>query len=293
VKKTLLIVILLISISYATTIPSHVVHMNNGDIHVVKLIETTSTFFIVENADGENIVIPIIDVKMIKKIGSEDPKELQSRIPEPEAQFNDTKPTPNIPNENNALPQKIEVEEDVKKNIRRVSIGLAMPQTPNDFKDYWNKGVNFSFEQVTKLQEGFHIGFEVAYSVFALDEAKLKDDFGGSDDIRISGGDVSIFTLMVRFKSEILPPPEPSFYVHLGFGFYTLSASDVTISDPYRREKYYLSSENAFAINPGIGILIPIQNSRANFCIEGSYQIAFTESDITSHIPIKVGLAFR
>ncbi len=296
-KKIILIVAVLLTVSYAATTPTHVIHMNNGDIHVVKLVESTSKFFIVETSDGENMVIPILDVKMIKKIEVEESEGTQPTNQESISRDRPTEervPAPVIETQPDLVETPIPVLEEKSSNeqFRRITIGLAVPGSPTNFVDYWNNGFHLGFEQITKLNEGLHMGVEVDYSFFSLDEDAMKASVGADDRINISGGDASIYNILVKFKVGIKPPPENPVYVQLGFGYYRLKFSDLTVSGGGESESVSVSDEHAFGINPGLGLLIPIKNSKTSLCFEIGYMIGFTESDITTHLPIKVGVVF-
>ncbi len=309
-KYRLITILLLMTSTYAYSefTATHVFILKNNEIHMVNLVETTSTSFIVETSSGDTLNVSFEDIDEIKKISEKDSISdsisVKESIKPPVTSRTKTHETdkisPTYPKtdrdefvESNLLTDEV-LDQRVK--YMKIALGFVLPAAPEEFTDYWKTGYNFSVELSSRITRSTLFGAEICYSAFALDASKLERELMRELDtnipIIISGGTAKILTAMFMFKSGIKDLKTPSLYFNAGFGYFRLSYYDVTLSANSQSEIVSFSNEDAFTIFPGIGFSIPLNESNQPLVIELGYILGFTEGDVTNYFPIRLGFMF-
>ncbi|MCI0706204.1 MAG: porin family protein [Ignavibacteriae bacterium] len=196
----------------------------------------------------------------------------------------------------NALSQ----EQTEQQPERRIDLffhaGTAFPSDPSDFPDYWDMGFAFGGGVGYSFSEAFSLSGSIDYSMFPLDEEeflKILAAFGVPPDASISGGGISIFTVMANAKAVFNSTPNSvTPYVTTGIGFFNMSLGDITVTYQGQSGTGEVNeARSAFSFIIGAGVEIPL--GAPTLFIEGKYCLGFTEGDNTGFIPIRAGVKIR
>ena len=178
-------------------------------------------------------------------------------------------------------------------------IGLSIPNSPDNFSDYWKSGINALFSYEQKISETIILNGSFSYHKFGLDEDELVEYAENEAGMKfpglsIIGGNYSSFIGSSNIKF-LVPSAgsnaEPFFLV--GIGYANFSIDDVQIK--YLGQEvvdFDDDSEGALCLNFGGGISFPV-NIRNSIFIECKVIIAFTEDDNTIFVPLTIGWKFR
>ncbi len=166
--------------------------------------------------------------------------------------------------------------------------GIDSPLGPNEFKDTFQTGWTVKLAGGYYLTPQFTVGANVSINRFAFDE----DNFVTIDNPDISGGDLSVFEFAGVGKYYLMPMTKVvNFYVLGGPGIAHSRISDFKFrniaGEPVTVEG---SNETDFMLTAGAGVKYNV-TSRWGVFVEGRYSHLFTESDDTSYLPIRIGVA--
>jgi hypothetical protein len=198
--------------------------------------------------------------------------------------------------------------------------GIALPQGPDDFKNYFNiglvtgGGIGFSLSQNATLVLSF------GYGSFGADEAKFKSYFETITNLGfglygVSGGNFSNFSvtstsglqLEGRINLRLISSPNPVLpYLYGGLGYSSFTQPEITYTYniPSQWIGYYTyvpaqtlsgtkkfgEDESAFSTSVGLGFEFPFSSS-ISLLLESGYTIAFTKDENTSFIPFKANIS--
>jgi opacity protein-like surface antigen len=169
--------------------------------------------------------------------------------------------------------------EKVKKGSIYLGGGVAMPMSPDEFKDNYGMGYGGGAGLGYKVTPSVEIIVSGFYNLFSSD---FPDSFG------VTGGDVSIIEAVGNLKyifgkgaSKIKP------YIIGGAGMASVKFSQVddTSGTVFSAD----TSETDFIYNLGAGAEITVSPSAAIF-IEGFYSSVATEGETSAYVPIRAGL---
>ena len=172
--------------------------------------------------------------------------------------------------------------------------GVAFPAGPSTFKDYWKMGYNGTAGIGFSFAPGLSAIFTASYSSFPIDESGIiaKAGIPSAASVNVDGGTVTALDFAGNIKYSFMPKGT-SLYVVASAGYFSMSASDVTVKVSYGGNSTTVTvktnTESAFSTSIGAGVDVPV-GAKIGIFIEGRYAIAFTSDESTSYIPVKAGV---
>jgi opacity protein-like surface antigen len=148
-------------------------------------------------------------------------------------------------------------------------------------------------------QMGFSIGGGVSYHVtphlainvisvgydrFGLDENQFQDDTG----LESSGASISMLSVMGGIRARFIPEGFSPF-VAADAGLVHASVDDLTVDGS---TTFSGTSENDFGMSLGGGIEGPM-NSTSSVFTEVRVNMAFTEGETSTYVPVRAGMRFH
>lgn len=161
-----------------------------------------------------------------------------------------------------------------------VNSGISVPYGPHNFSKYWNSGFNLGGGAEFLLNPSLALQPYFEYNTMPVDKAKLN-----MSNSNIVGGNVSLYTLSLNFKSGgIRPVDGPGMYVIGGLGLFQLDQSSV-VGGPGGAVK-------DLGMQVGLGLINKI-SARYGFFAEIKYSVGFIEGDNAQYLPLKIGIYFE
>ncbi len=172
--------------------------------------------------------------------------------------------------------------------------GVAFPVGPSTFKDIWKMGYNGTGGIGFTFAPGLSVIFTASYSSFPIDQSGIitKAGIPAGVSVSVDGGTITALDFAGNIKYSFMPKGT-SLYVVASAGYFSMSASDITIkvssggSSQNFTEKP--DAESAFSTSIGAGVDFPV-GAKLGIFVEGRYFIAFTSGGNTSYVPVRAGV---
>ena len=134
------------------------------------------------------------------------------------------------------------------------------------------------------------------YLHYSIDEGKFRDSFrplfgSAADQMSISGGGLSIFSLTANGKMPLLPLPLITPYATGGIGLAWLSRDAVTTSITGFPGATFPSSTQGGKTTVDVGLGVDLKIGIALF-LEVKYAWIFTDVATSTYVPVTVGVTF-
>ena len=186
--------------------------------------------------------------------------------------------------------------------------GLAMPQSPKEFKDITKSSIGYGGEFKYNINEktSFVAAFTMLPFKYNEDEfTKMFEEFTGETglEVNVEGGGFKINAITGNVLLYLSPPEASTgFYATVGGGYYMLKTEDpdkvevtvegetIDVTDEFTSNGES-EGENKFGVNGGLGLEVAMGTNLALFA-EGKYHLIFTEDDKTGFITIMGGIRF-
>ncbi len=162
---------------------------------------------------------------------------------------------------------------------------LSLPNAPDYFKDSFKTGYHGLVGVGYKLGPGFQVVGKAEYHKFAFDFTGLSGVDGGDNKVWMFGGDGRLaFDLPAA-------PIKPFAFVGVGIANIKRSDFDGNVTLATELNDALPDTQNKVYYNIGAGVELKFGPS-FNLFVQGRYVSIATEGNITSFIPITVGLKF-
>ena len=173
-------------------------------------------------------------------------------------------------------------------------VGVSFPTSPDDFKDYQDKGISISGGLYYSLNNHIKIGIQSGRYNFNLDSSDLPTGFS------ISGGDGSVFILMPSIRLTASSSGRFVPFVQAGLGYFRSDISDVTLEIHIDDEDistvgFTVEADdgmNSFGYMAGGGVEVAL-NNRSSLVLESGLIVGQTEHEVTMLIPVEFKYLFR
>ena len=168
--------------------------------------------------------------------------------------------------------------------------GIPFPSQPKMFTDYWHFGYNLGGGFGYRFTPIFSATVLFNFNNFPFNDDKFLRDLGmEGSGVEVNGGSTIIITVTGVAKARFTESYNKlSPYLVGGFGYFSITTSDVKLSYGYQSETIENESESAFNFLFGAGLEVPIGMNKY-FFIELNYGQGFTKEDHTGYIPLKIG----
>jgi hypothetical protein len=161
--------------------------------------------------------------------------------------------------------------------------GVAPPT--GSLTDYHQVGFSFGGGVSYSLTPHLAINVvSVSYDRFGLDENQFRDDTGFDS----SGASISMLSVMGGLRARFIPNGFSPF-VAADAGLVHSSVEDLTIDGSTAFSGY---SENDFGVSLGGGLEGPM-NSTSSVFTEVRVNMAFTDGDTSTYVPVRAGMRFH
>ncbi|MFC1564894.1 outer membrane beta-barrel protein [candidate division KSB1 bacterium] len=171
--------------------------------------------------------------------------------------------------------------QDRKLNFS-IGFGMNFPNSPGDFKNYWNTGFNISGDIYYNLNDNFQSGLQMGLYKFGIDRDRIIND--ARSILYVKGGEKRIITLMpgnrFTFKIKQISP-----YLELGIGLFHLHIKEWQWYGPPEDKIYDINeyrynekrlNETRFGFRLGSGIEIK-KYSILSVQLDINYLAGFTD----------------
>lgn len=172
--------------------------------------------------------------------------------------------------------------------------GLALPLSPDDFKDYFKNGLSLHGQYVLFPSPRFGVSIGAAYERFSFDEEALLTDLEDAYGVDLSGvsikGSASIVEFGVGFRPYLTAPEANTQFFLFGMGTYNLLKTEWTL-EAFGESLSDDVDDKKFGIAGGAGLEIPAGET-LNIILQGLFRSVFTEGESTSFVGLTAGLVF-
>jgi len=134
------------------------------------------------------------------------------------------------------------------------------------------------------------------YIHYAIDENKFRDAFrplfgSAADQMSISGGGLSIFTVAVNGKMPVLPLPVVTPYITGGIGVAWVTRDEATTSLTGYPGRTFPSTSQGGKTSLDVGAGVDIHLGLTLF-LEVKYAWILTEATTSTYVPVSIGVTF-
>lgn len=172
--------------------------------------------------------------------------------------------------------------------------GLALPLSPEEFKDYFKMGFSLHGQYVMFPSSQIGISFGAAYERFTFDGDAFLQDLEEATGLDLTGfevdGNASIIEFGVGIRPYLTKPEASTQFYLFGMGTYNLLKSEATVSFQGESEKVS-GDENKPGVALGVGLEFPA-GEKINILTQALFRFVFTEGDATNFVGITAGVAF-
>lgn len=172
--------------------------------------------------------------------------------------------------------------------------GIALPLSPEEFKDYYKMGFSLHGQYVIFPSSQIGISFGAAYERFTFDGDAFLQDLEDATGLDLTGfevdGNASIIEFGVGVRPYLTQPEASTQFYLFGMGTYNLLKSEATISFEGDSEKVS-GDENKPGVAVGAGLEFPA-GEKINILTQALFRFVFTEGDATNFVGITAGIAF-
>lgn len=180
--------------------------------------------------------------------------------------------------------------------------GVAMPQGPKEFKDYFKSGYGFGGEVKYNVNPKISLAGSFSMVSFGIKEDAITDGFDmDGAKVTIDGGGVKVNAIQANVLYYLMPAGSATeLYAIGGAGYYMQKMeSPDKVEVEVEGEKYDITdmfdmgsedSENDLGVQFGLGMDLPLGSM--NLFFEGKYHIVFTEDESTKLLTVMAGLRF-
>ncbi len=180
--------------------------------------------------------------------------------------------------------------------------GVAMPQGPEEFKDYFKSGYGFGGEVKYNVNPKMSLAGSFSMITFGIKEDAFGDDIGIEDaKVTIEGGGIKVNAIQANVLYYLMPAGSATeLYAIGGAGYYMQKMeSPDKVEVEVEGETYDLTDmfdmgeedgENDIGVQFGLGMDLPLGSM--NLFFEGKYHIVFTEDESTKLLTVMAGLRF-
>lgn len=156
--------------------------------------------------------------------------------------------------------------------------------------DSYESGFTLAGSYRMPMSPGFLYGFEIGYSWFSLDGAKLADENPGSV---FSGGDLGLLSITTE-NDYLLGAPGSTVrpFVNLGLGFFRSFPDDATVTHNSVSATYSTGVYDGsfFGFHGGVGVLIKLE--RFGVRLDANYQYLCAGGPDLEFFPVRAGFVF-
>lgn len=168
--------------------------------------------------------------------------------------------------------------------------GVAVPLSPDEFKDYYKVGASIHGQYVMFPSPKLGISFGAAYETFTFDGDALLEDIGYADmGVKVTGG-ADVLELGVGLRPYLTPVEASTQFFIFGMATYNVLTQTAKVSYMGQTEEID-EDDSKFGVAAGAGIEVPATES-LNLIIQGLTRFIFTEEETTSFIGITAGVVF-
>jgi hypothetical protein len=180
--------------------------------------------------------------------------------------------------------------------------GVAMPQGPKEFKDYFKSGYGFGGEFKYNVNPKMSLAGSFSMVNFGIKEKAIEDMVGEPGvKVTIEGGGLKVNVIQANLLYYLMPPESATeLYLVGGGGYYMMKPENPdkvevefegeTIDITDMMDMGTETSENDMGVQFGAGMDLPLGSM--NLFFEGKYHIVFTEDESTKLITVMAGLRF-
>lgn len=180
--------------------------------------------------------------------------------------------------------------------------GVAMPQGPDNFKDYFKSGYGFGGEVKYNVNPKMSLAGSFSMISFGIKEDAFAGDVGIEDaKLTIEGGGIKVNAIQANVLYYLMPAGSATeLYAIGGAGYYMQKAeSPDKVEVEVEGETYDMTDmfdigedegENDIGVQFGLGMDLPLGSM--NLFFEGKYHIVFTEDESTKLLTVMAGLRF-
>ncbi|MBN2200558.1 outer membrane beta-barrel protein [bacterium] len=180
--------------------------------------------------------------------------------------------------------------------------GVAMPQGPEEFKDYFKSGLGFGGEFKYNVNPKMSLAgsFSMVNFGYNVDQLEKEFDLEGAK-LTVDGGGVKVNVIQANVLYYLMPAGSATeLYAIGGGGYYMMTPKNPDkVEIEFEGEKLDITemfemgeeeSENDFGVQFGVGMDLPLGSM--NLFFEGKYHIVFTEDESTKLLSVMAGLRF-
>jgi len=165
---------------------------------------------------------------------------------------------------------------------------VSIPVEPSEFSDGFSVGLGGGIGIAFPLASRFAIVADVDYKVFGIDEAGFRQAHGIPPGVSLTGDQLQALYASLAIKIDLVTAPsQVRPYLIGGGGYFRLNpeafAADGT--------SLGFESENTLGAHGGGGLEIVLAPYLILF-LDAVYVVGFTESEHTSYVSIRPGVAF-
>jgi len=184
--------------------------------------------------------------------------------------------------------------------------GLALPMSPDEFKDYYKTGLSLHGQYVIFPSPKLGISFGAGYEIFTVDNEAIKEDFLGfytNYDISVEGN-ANVTEVSIGVRPYLSSPESNMQFFLFGMGTYNFLKTEINIkysgieydyiTGTYfnvEEEEDFKDDDDKLGIAIGAGIETPMGESM-NLIFQGLYRFIFTEDETTNFLGITAGVIF-
>ncbi|HMK39912.1 MAG TPA: outer membrane beta-barrel protein [Bacteroidota bacterium] len=134
------------------------------------------------------------------------------------------------------------------------------------------------------------------YIHYAIDENKFRDAFrplfgSAADQMSISGGGLSIYTLAINGKMRVLPLPLVTPYITGGIGVAWISRDEATTSLTGYPGRTFASTSQSGKTSLDLGAGVDVKLGLMLF-LEVKYAWILTQGTNSTYVPVTIGVTF-
>lgn len=182
------------------------------------------------------------------------------------------------------------------KPIVYVGGGIALPLSPDMFKDYWKLGYGFGGGVGIEVTPGVEVIGRVFYNTFPLDDEKLLADAEAPEGVGIDGADLRFIEFGLDGKYILMadqPDAKLRPFLAVGLGMANVKVTEVTITGDGEAITPPLGdlSTTEFALNGGAGFDYMF-SPKTGFWMDARVTVVLTEGDSMTYLPVRAGLKF-
>lgn len=190
--------------------------------------------------------------------------------------------------------------------------GVAMPQGPEEFKDYVKSGYGFGGEVKYNVNPKVSLAGSFSMVNFGIKDDAINDIESMIEDMMamegfdgakatVEGGGAKVNVIQANVLYYLMPAGSATeLYAIGGGGYYMVKPENpdkikieymgetIDVTDEMSDEE--ADSENDFGVQFGLGMDLPLGSM--NLFFEGKYHIVFTEDESTKLLSVMAGLRF-